>query len=165
MAPVAAVLQSGRRLGYERMEFSRESQMVRAVGKSVLGLCAAAGLAGCLTDQPRDGGEARGAVVPENYKAEIIAFMRTYLNDPANVRDAFITEPAIKQVGGRSQYAVCVRYNAKNTDGKYAGSRDSLAVFERGRFDRMIDQFPKGTAHPCAGAEYTHFPELEALRR
>jgi hypothetical protein len=138
--------------------------MVRTVARSVLGLCAAAALCGCLTDQAREG-EARGAVLPEDYKAEIIAFMRTYLNDPANVRDAFITEPAIKPVGGRNQYAVCVRYNAKNTDGRYAGSRDSLAVFDRGRFDRMIDQFPKGTVHPCTGADYKHFPELEALKR
>jgi hypothetical protein len=139
--------------------------MVRTVGRSVLGLCAAAALAGCLTDQAREGGEARGTVLPENYKAEIIAFMRTYLNDPANVRDAFITEPAIKQVGGRSQYAACVRYNAKNTDGRYAGSRDSLALFDRGRFDRMVDQFPKGAVHPCVDADYKHFPELEALKR
>jgi hypothetical protein len=138
--------------------------MVRTVGRSVLGLCAAAALAGCLTDQAREG-EARGTVLPENYKAEIIAFMRTYLNDPANVRDAFITEPAIKQVGGRSQYAVCVRYNAKNTDGRYAGSRDGLALFDRGRFDRMVDQFPKGAVHPCVDADYKHFPELEALKR
>jgi hypothetical protein len=61
---------------------------------------------------------------------------------------------------------VCVRYNAKNTDGKYTGSKDTLAVFDRGRFDRMIDQFPKGTANPCVGsADYKHFPELEALKR
>jgi hypothetical protein len=135
--------------------------MARRVARSLLGLCAAAALAGCLTDRE----EPRGPVLPENYKAEIIAFMKTYLNDPANVRDAFITEPEIKQVGGRSQYAVCVRYNARNSDGKYAGSRDGLAMFERGRFDRMIDQFPRGTTHPCVGADYKHFPELEALKR
>jgi hypothetical protein len=140
--------------------------MLRTLGRSVLGLCAAAALAGCLTDQGHDGGDARGAIPPENYKAEIIAFMKTYLNDPANVRDAFITEPAIKPVGGRSQYAVCLRYNAKNTDGKYVGSKFALAVFERGRFDHMVDQFPKGTVNPCAdAAEYKHFPELEALKR
>jgi hypothetical protein len=140
--------------------------MLRLLARSMLGWCAAAALAGCLTDQAHEGGEARGAVLPENYKAEIIAFMRTYLNDPANVRDAFITEPVMKPIGGRNQYAVCVRYNAKNTDGKYVGSRDTLAVFERGRFDRVIDQFPKGTANPCVGsADYQHFPELEALKR
>jgi hypothetical protein len=138
--------------------------MLRIVGRSLLGLCAAAALAGCLTD--REAGEARGAVLPEDYKPEIIAFMRTYLNDPANVRDAFITEPALKPVGGRNQYVVCLRYNAKNTDGKYMGSKFALAVFERGRFDRMIDQFPKGTTNPCLdAAEYKHFPELEALKR
>jgi hypothetical protein len=139
--------------------------MLRALVRSVLGWCAAAALAGCLTDQAHEGGEGRGAVLPENYKAEIIAFMRTYLNDPANVRDAFITEPVMKPVGGRNQYAVCLRYNAKNTDGKYMGSKDTLAVFDRGRFDRMIDQFPKGTPHPCTDANYKHFPELEALKR
>jgi hypothetical protein len=140
--------------------------MSRRVGRLALGLCAAAALGGCLTDQAHEGGEARGAVLPEDYKAEIIAFMRTYLNDPANVRDAFITEPAIKQVGTRNQYAVCVRYNAKNSDGRYVGSKDNLAVFERGRFDRMVDQFPKGTVNPCVGAaDYKHFPELEALKR
>jgi hypothetical protein len=139
--------------------------MLRRVGR-LLGLCAAAALAGCLTDQAREGGEGRGAILPENYKAEIIAFMRTYLNDPANVRDAFITEPEMKLVVGRNQYAVCVRYNAKNTDGKYMGSKDTVAVFDRGRFDRLIDQFPKGTANPCVGsADYKHFPELEALKR
>jgi hypothetical protein len=137
--------------------------MARRVGR-LLGLCAAAALAGCLTDQAHEGGEGR-AVLPESYKAEIIAFMRTYLNDPANVRDAFITEPVMKPVGGRNQYAVCLRYNAKNTDGKYMGSKDTLAVFDRGRFDRMIDQFPKDTPHPCADADYKHFPELEALKR
>jgi hypothetical protein len=138
--------------------------MARRVGR-LLGLCAAAALAGCLTDQAHEGGEGR-AVLPESYKAEIIAFMRTYLNDPANVRDAFITEPEMKPVGGRNQYAVCVRYNARNTDGKYMGSKDTLAVFDRGRFDRMIDQFPKGTANPCVGSpDYKHFPELEALKR
>jgi len=137
--------------------------MLRIVGRSVLGLCAAAALAGCLTD--REGGEARGAVLPEDYKPEIIAFMRTYLNDPTNVRDAFITEPALKPVGGRNQYAVCLRYNAKNTDGRYMGSKFALAVFERGRFDRMIDQFPKGTVNPCVDADFKHFPELEALKR
>ena len=140
--------------------------MLRRAGRSLLGLCAAAALAGCLTDGAHEGGEARGAVLPENYKAEIVAFMRTYLNDPANVRDAFITEPVMKPVGGRNQYAVCVRYNAKNTDGKYMGSKDTVAVFDRGRFDRMIDQFPKGTANPCVGSpDYKHFPELEALKR
>jgi hypothetical protein len=147
------------------MEIHGKTQMVRRVGRSLLGLCAAAALAGCLSDGAHEGGEARGAVLPENYKAEIVAFMRTYLNDPANVRDAFITEPVMKPVVGRNQYAVCVRYNAKNAEGRYAGSRDGLAVFERGRFDRMIDQFPKGAPHPCVDADYKHFPELEALKR
>ena len=144
--------------------------MLRTIGRAVLGWCVAAALAGCLTDQAHEGGEGRGAVLPENYKAEIVAFMRTYLNDPANVRDAFITEPEMKLVAGRNQYAVCVRYNAKNTDGKYTGSKDTLAVFERGRFDRAADRSSSReecTANPCTAgsADYKPFPELEALKR
>jgi len=35
-------------------------------------------------------------VYPDNYKADILAFLRTYLNDPAQIRSAAISEPALK---------------------------------------------------------------------
>jgi hypothetical protein len=115
----------------------------------------AAALAGCGTDSAREMREERASVFPGNYRAELIAFMRTYLNDPTNVRDAYIAEPTMKPFGSRNQYVVCVRYNAKNTDGRYMGSKDGMALFDGGRLD--INQ--------CADADYKPFPELQALKR
>ena len=48
-------------------------------------------LGGCagfesMNDQKRLEGEIN--LVPANYKADIVAAMRTYLNDPGNVRDS-----------------------------------------------------------------------------
>ena len=128
-------------------------------------VAAAAALAGCGTDSAREMREERASVFPGNYRAELIAFMRTYLNDPSNVRDAYIADPTLMQVGPRNQYVVCVRYNAKNTDGRYIGSKDGMALFDGGRLDRMIDQFNARVINQCADADYKRFPELEALKR
>jgi hypothetical protein len=59
------------------------------------------------------------------------------------------------------RYTVCVRYNAKDFDGRYAGIKQGMAIYTRGRFDRFVLQ-PHG---PCDEAEYKPFPELEALGR
>jgi hypothetical protein len=91
--------------------------------------------------------------------------MRTYLNDPTKVRDASIAEPTMKPLGSHNQYVVCVRYNARNADGRYMGSKDGMALFDDGRFDRMIDQFNAKVINQCADADYKPFPELEALKR
>ncbi len=130
-----------------------------------LAAVAAAALGGCGTDHAREMREERAAIFPANYRSELIAFMRTYLNDPANVRDAYIAEPTMKPIGSHDQYVVCVRYNARNTDGRYIGSKDGMALFDGGRFDHMIDQFNKGVVNQCADAAYKPFPELEALKR
>jgi hypothetical protein len=126
---------------------------------------AAATLTGCGTDYAREMREARASIFPDNYRADLIAFMRTYLNDPSNVRDAYIAGPTMMQVGPRHQYVVCVRYNAKNSEGRYAGSTDGMALFDGGRFDHMIDQFNARVINQCADADYKRFPELEALKR
>jgi len=59
------------------------------------------------------------------------------------------------------RYTVCVRYNAKDVDGRYAGIKQGMVVYTRGRFDRFVPQ-PHGL---CDQAEYKPFPELEALGR
>ena len=106
--------------------------------------------------------EAQG-VRPVNYKAEILALMRTYLNDPTNVRSAFVTEPAMRTLEGISRYTVCLRYNARKTGGQYAGSKDSLVLFRQGRLDRIIDN--ERVREQCRDAAYVPFPELERLTR
>ncbi|HEY0567976.1 MAG TPA: hypothetical protein VGD13_07580, partial [Xanthobacteraceae bacterium] len=98
---------------------------------------------------------------PANYKADIVALMRTYLNDPTDVRGAFVTEPAIRTVDGQSRYAACLRYNARKAGGQYAGSKDSVVVFRSGNLDRIVDN---GREY-CKDAAYVRFPELERMTR
>jgi hypothetical protein len=123
-------------------------------------------LVGCAS--PSDAPEIRADrlgesanVVPINPKGELLSFLRTYLNDPARIRDATIADPMLKQVGPVRRYVVCLRYNARDSEGKYTGAKERLAVFVNGRFDQMVEQ-PRDL---CAGAEHKPFPELERLTR
>ncbi len=101
------------------------------------------------------------APVPTNYRADILAFMRTYLNDPSGVRGAFVSEPAQRDIDGSRRFASCLRYNAKKGGGQYTGSKDSLVLYRNGRLDRLIDN----AREVCKDAAYLPFPELERLTR
>jgi hypothetical protein len=103
---------------------------------------------------------------PTNYKADVVAAMHAYLNDPTGVRDASISEPTLRSatLSMPARYIGCVRYNAKKTATVYAGTHELAAVFLAGRFDQFIDQ-PKQTKELCADAAYAPFPELEAMTR
>ena len=87
--------------------------------------------------------------------------MRTYLNDPTGVRDALVSEPELRTLDAATRYTVCVRYNARKSDGQYAGSKDSLVLFSDGRLERIIDN----ARGQCRDAGYQPFPELERLTR
>ena len=111
-------------------------------------------------------------VPPQNYKPDLLAFMRTYLNNPENVRNAAMSEPQKLQVIDLERYAACVRYNAKDNSGRYTGQRDRLAIFVSGKFDRLIELGRDGGSESlkplrdyCAAAAYQPFAELEKLRR
>lgn len=103
-------------------------------------------------------------VFPTTYKADLLLYMRTYLNDPTNVRGAAVSTPFLKQAGPGERYMVCVRYNARNTDGKYGGSKDGAAVYVSGKLDRFIDT-PREVRDLCKDAAFAPFPELEKLTR
>ena len=114
--------------------------------------------------------DAANKVYPDNYKADILSLLRTYLNDPNNIRDAQISEPALKTIDGASRYSVCVRYNARKSNGQYAGIKDSLVTFRQGRLDRILDpsRDPRDTAQireQCKDAAMKPFTELERLTR
>jgi hypothetical protein len=100
---------------------------------------------------------------PTNYKIDILAAMHAYLNDPTAIRDASISEPAMKSEStfSHQRYMVCLRFNPKKTATVYEGMREVAAVFVGGRFDQFIET-PKEL---CAGATYAPFPELEKLAR
>jgi hypothetical protein len=104
-----------------------------------------------VTDQP----------FPNNFRPEMLAFLKTYINNPAGIRDAVIAQPAQRAVGGRQRYVVCVRYSARDSDGNYRDVRDHALVYVDGRLDHIVDK----SGDLCAGAAYAAFPELEKLTR
>jgi len=103
---------------------------------------------------------------PANYKADIVAAMHVYLNDPTGIRDAAASQPVLKQAGGQTRYVACVKFNPKKNSTDYAGIKELAAVFLVGRFDHFMD-VPKeqtdASKNLCAGVAYTPFPELEKL--
>lgn len=120
-------------------------------------------LAGCDGDylRLRDRTLQANTTPPVSHRADIIAFMRTYLNDPSGVRDAFVSEPALRTLENLERYAACLRYTARKPDGQYAASKDSLVLFRDGRLDRIVDN----AREICKDAAYQPFRELEQLSR
>jgi hypothetical protein len=98
---------------------------------------------------------------PTNYRPELLAFMKTYLNNPVGVKDAAMAEPVQRTVGGRLRYVVCLRYNAKDTDGSYRGARERAILYVDARLDRIVED----ASETCAGAAYAPFAELEKMTR
>lgn len=98
---------------------------------------------------------------PANYRAEIPAFLRSYLNNPVGVHDAVMAEPVQRTVGGRARYVVCLRFSERQSDGSYREPRERGILFVNGRLDRMLPN----AGDECAGAVYAAFPELEKMQR
>jgi hypothetical protein len=98
---------------------------------------------------------------PENYRAELLAFMRTYLNNPVGVRDAAMAQPVQRTVGGRQRYVSCLHFTPRESDGSYRELRERAILYVNGRLDRMVEN----ASDICAGAVYAPFPELEKLTR
>lgn len=98
---------------------------------------------------------------PANYRAEMLAFMRTYLNNPVGVRDAAMAEPVMRDVNGKMRYISCLRYSARESDGSYREPHERAVLFVNGRLDRLIE---KG-GELCSGVALAPFPDLEKMSR
>ena len=98
---------------------------------------------------------------PSNYRAELLAFMKTYLNNPVGVHDAGMAEPVQRTVGGRLRYLSCLRFTPRESDGSYRDVRERAILYVDGRLDRMVEN----ASESCAGAVYAPFPELEKMTR
>jgi hypothetical protein len=125
-------------------------------------------LAACSTDVGPSAAELEARwnaqnVVPPNYKQDLLAFLRTYLNDPTQVRDTGVTQPALKRAGPGDRYVACVRYNSRDDRGKYTGVKDGAAIYVSGKLDRFVDG--KEALPLCKDAAYAPFPELARLTR
>lgn len=124
-------------------------------------VCVALGLGACGGVHNQGSVAADPNIAPVNYKADIQAFLRTYLNDPTGIRGAFISEPALMQIGGVQRYASCLKFSARKSGGDYEGSKDRVVLFLAGRLDTMVT----AKSDQCAKAVYQPFPEIERLTR
>jgi hypothetical protein len=98
---------------------------------------------------------------PNNYRTELLSFMKTYLNNPVGVHDAAMADPVQRTVGGRLRYVSCLRYSARESDGSYRGPRERAIVYVDGRLDHVAED----ASETCAGVVYAAFPDLEKMAR
>jgi len=99
--------------------------------------------------------------LPATYRPQLLAFMKTYLNDPVGVHDAMMAEPVERTVGGRLRYVSCLHFSPRESDGSYRGLRERAIVFVDGRLDHVVEN----AGETCAGVVYALFPELEKMTR
>ena len=129
-------------------------------------LLLAAVLGGCASYSTEPSPEAQRAawearnIYPQSYRSEILAYMRNYLNEPGNVRDASVSEPELKPMGLGNRYLSCLRYGLRNAAGASQPGREHIVIFVEGKLDGVRE-----ARDLCAGAAYTPFPELERLKR
>ena len=114
-------------------------------------------LAACSSDSKK--AEPDPNTLPIDYKREIIDTLTRELDDPTNVRDAFISEPVLRPAGKEQRYTVCVRANSRNLSRHYTGAKDRIGYFYGGHLNQLIE----ATKEQCGNAAYKPFPELEKL--
>ena len=132
--------------------------MMKIAASACLLSALAVGLIGCSSSGSKQP-EENPNVFPADYKNEILLTMTSTLEDPTNVRGAFISEPVLRQAGKEERYVVCVRSDSRNANKHYTGSKDRIGYFYAGHLNQLID----ATKEQCGNAAYKPFPELEKL--
>lgn len=98
-------------------------------------------------------------VFPSTYKDEILNTLTNLLDDPTNIRGAYISDPVLRTVGKDQRYTVCVRSDSRDVNRQYLGSKDRIGFFYGGRLNQLVE----ATKDQCGNAAYKPFPELEKL--
>lgn len=98
--------------------------------KAILAALAIIALSGCAQSQhDRDFGP-----LPANYKALVKEAILARLKDSDSAKFDFYKAPSNIDVHGfKGRWKVCVRVNAKNSDGGFTGERPWAVFFEHGR--------------------------------
>jgi hypothetical protein len=146
-----------------RWGISAKSAAILLLGAGLLGI----GLAGCAgSDDSRnisytDDRSGVNQPYPNDYRPQLLAFLKTYLNNPDGVHDAVVADPVRRTVGGGQRYVVCLRFSTRDSDGSYHDARERAVVFVDGRLEHVVEK----AGELCAGSSYAASPELEKLTR
>jgi len=131
--------------------------MVRCAAKLCLLSALAVSLLACSSDKKQ--AEENPNVFPSDYKNEILTTLTSSLDDPTNIRSAYITDPFIRPAGKEERYVVCVRSDSQNVARHYTGITDRIGYFYNGHLNQLVD----ATKEQCGNIAYKPFPELEKL--
>ncbi|MGA6936271.1 MAG: hypothetical protein WB041_12950 [Pseudolabrys sp.] len=131
--------------------------MVRCAAKLCLLSALAVSLLACSSDKKQ--AEENPNVFPSDYKNEILTTLTSSLDDPTNIRSAYITDPFIRPAGKEERYVVCVRSDSRNVARHYTGITDRIGYFYNGHLNQLVD----ATKEQCGNIAYKPFPELEKL--
>lgn len=132
--------------------------MIRSMGKLFLTSAFAMSLLACSSASKKEP-EENPNIFPSDYKNEILNTMTSSLDDPTNIRSAYISEPALRPAGKEERYVVCVRSDSRDVSKRYTGVKDRIAIFYGGHITQLVD----ATREQCGNAAYRPFPELENL--
>ena len=132
--------------------------MVRCVAKLCLMSAFAMSLLACSSGSKKEP-EENPNLFPSDYKNQILNTMTNSLDDPTNVRSAYISDPVLRPAGKEERYVVCVRSDSRDLSKRYTGAKDRIAIFYGGHLTQLID----ATREQCGNAAYKPFPELENL--
>lgn len=114
-------------------------------------------LGGCPADKPP---KVESNLYPKDYQAEIIATLKKDVfekNDTVRVSNAFVSDPALRQVGKEQHYTACVRYTAHGTEYNLSANATRIAYFYGGHLNQLV---PAGKDE-CANAAYKPFLKLD----
>lgn len=149
--------------------------MSSSILRRILPLVAALSLAACSTYPSGPTQQEIAAyreaqnVFPASYKADLLAFLRSYLNDPTGIRSAGLSVPERKKFGAGERYVACLRYDARQSGGRYAGVKTAAVIFVSGKLDRMIETGESAEGllvrELCKDANFAPFPEAQRLTR
>src|SRR4029078_8371634 len=123
--------------------------MMRIAANACLRSTLAVSLIGCSGRRSKQPEENPNVFLAE-YNNEILLKMTNTLEDPTNIRDAFISEPALRQTGKEERYVVCVRSDSRNANRNYTGSKDRIGYFYAGHLNQLID----ASKEQCGNAAY-----------
>ena len=116
-------------------------------------------LSGCVSQEQITNMNQAAAPPSPQLKQTILQAARNYLKDPYSIRDAEISGE-ITLNKQQSITAVCVRYNAKNSYGGYAGRSTTSVRLNNGQPVASYENQP-ACNHPAL--RYYPFPEVKQL--
>lgn len=125
-------------------------------------------LCGCAAPSPQSTTEP----FPAEYRQMTREYLRRTLLDPYSIRDAEIATPEVRHsfylIDPSPGWTICVRYNAKNRMGAYAGLTENALLVRGGRISISLNEITTPTREApgiCGEAKYGPFPEMDEKPR